>query len=120
MALFATGRERSGTAANIERRTESSDVPSAFHSDAGWRLRSERRSRFPQRTFTAPGRSVLSAAAAAIVASLSMISTSFLTVSSVIPSVASPSIVDPETLVYNHLNQPRELVKAAALTRLLA
>jgi hypothetical protein len=28
--------------------------------------------------------------------------------------------IDPETLVYNHLNQPRELVKAAALTRILA
>jgi hypothetical protein len=28
--------------------------------------------------------------------------------------------IDPETLVYNHLNQPRELVKAAALTRLMA
>ena len=28
--------------------------------------------------------------------------------------------IDPETLVYNHLNQPRELVKAAALTDLFA
>jgi hypothetical protein len=28
--------------------------------------------------------------------------------------------IHPETIVYNHLNQPRELVKAAALTRLLA
>lgn len=28
--------------------------------------------------------------------------------------------IHPETVVYNHLNQPRELVKAAALTRLLA
>ncbi len=27
--------------------------------------------------------------------------------------------IHPETIVYNHLNQPRELVKAAALTRLL-
>ncbi len=26
--------------------------------------------------------------------------------------------IDPETIVYNHLNQPRELVKAAAVTRL--
>ncbi len=25
----------------------------------------------------------------------------------------------PETIVYNHLNQPRELVKAQALTQLL-
>jgi len=28
--------------------------------------------------------------------------------------------IDPETLVYNHLNQPRELVKAQAVTSLLA
>ena len=27
--------------------------------------------------------------------------------------------IDPETIVYNHLNQPRELVKAAAVTSLL-
>lgn len=27
--------------------------------------------------------------------------------------------IDPETIVYNHLNQPRELVKAHAVTRLL-
>ncbi|MBC8002794.1 MAG: DUF1501 domain-containing protein, partial [Opitutaceae bacterium] len=26
--------------------------------------------------------------------------------------------IDPETIVYNHLNQPRELVKARALTKL--
>ena len=25
--------------------------------------------------------------------------------------------IDPETIVYNHLNQPRELVKAKAMTR---
>lgn len=28
--------------------------------------------------------------------------------------------IDPETVVYNHLNQPRELVKAQALTQLFA
>jgi uncharacterized protein (DUF1501 family) len=28
--------------------------------------------------------------------------------------------IDPETIVYNHLNQPRELVKASAVTRLFA
>lgn len=28
--------------------------------------------------------------------------------------------IDPETIVYNHLNQPRELVKAQAVTRLLS
>ncbi len=28
--------------------------------------------------------------------------------------------IDPETIVYNHLNQPRELVKAAAVTKLFA
>lgn len=28
--------------------------------------------------------------------------------------------IDPETIVYNHLNQPRELVKAQAVTRLFA
>jgi Protein of unknown function (DUF1501) len=28
--------------------------------------------------------------------------------------------IDPETIVYNHLNQPRELVKAKALTKLFA
>ncbi len=28
--------------------------------------------------------------------------------------------IDPETLVYNHLNQPRELVKAKAVTKLFA
>src|SRR3954447_19614606 len=28
--------------------------------------------------------------------------------------------IDPETIVYNHLNQPRELVKAEAVTRLFA
>ncbi|MBX3746407.1 MAG: DUF1501 domain-containing protein [Verrucomicrobiae bacterium] len=28
--------------------------------------------------------------------------------------------IDPETIVYNHLNQPRELVKAAAVPRLFA
>lgn len=28
--------------------------------------------------------------------------------------------IDPETIVYNHLNQPRELVKAQALTQLFA
>jgi uncharacterized protein (DUF1501 family) len=28
--------------------------------------------------------------------------------------------IDPETIVYNHLNQPRELVKAAAVTELFA
>ena len=28
--------------------------------------------------------------------------------------------IHPETIVYNHLNQPRELVKASAITRLLA
>lgn len=28
--------------------------------------------------------------------------------------------IDPETIVYNHLNQPRELVKAKAVTRLFA
>ncbi|MEM9365580.1 MAG: DUF1501 domain-containing protein [Planctomycetota bacterium] len=28
--------------------------------------------------------------------------------------------IDPETIVYNHLNQPRELVKAAAVTSLLS
>jgi hypothetical protein len=28
--------------------------------------------------------------------------------------------IDPETVVYNHLNQPRELVKAKAVTRLFA
>ena len=26
--------------------------------------------------------------------------------------------IDPETIVYNHLNQPRELVKAKAVTKL--
>ncbi|MBI5766463.1 MAG: hypothetical protein HZA93_01620 [Verrucomicrobia bacterium] len=26
--------------------------------------------------------------------------------------------IDPDTIVYNHLNQPRELVKAKALTKL--
>jgi hypothetical protein len=28
--------------------------------------------------------------------------------------------IDPETIAYNHLNQPRELVKAQAITRLFA
>ena len=28
--------------------------------------------------------------------------------------------IDPETIVYNHLNQPRELVKAAAVTKLFS
>jgi hypothetical protein len=28
--------------------------------------------------------------------------------------------IEPETIVYNHLNQPRELVKAAAVTELMA
>jgi uncharacterized protein (DUF1501 family) len=28
--------------------------------------------------------------------------------------------IHPETIVYNHLNQPRELVKAAAVTKLFA
>ncbi len=28
--------------------------------------------------------------------------------------------IEPETIVYNHLNQPRELVKADALTALYA
>ena len=28
--------------------------------------------------------------------------------------------IDPETVVYNHLNQPRELVKAKAVTQLFA
>jgi hypothetical protein len=28
--------------------------------------------------------------------------------------------IDPDTIVYNHLNQPRELVKAKALTALFA
>jgi hypothetical protein len=28
--------------------------------------------------------------------------------------------IDPQTIVYNHLNQPRELVKSAAVTRLFA
>ena len=28
--------------------------------------------------------------------------------------------IDPETIVYNHLNQPRELVKARAVTKLFA
>jgi uncharacterized protein (DUF1501 family) len=28
--------------------------------------------------------------------------------------------IDPQTIVYNHLNQPRELVKAEAVTRLFA
>ncbi len=28
--------------------------------------------------------------------------------------------IDPATIVYNHLNQPRELVKADAVTRLFA
>jgi hypothetical protein len=28
--------------------------------------------------------------------------------------------IEPETIVFNHLNQPRELVKAAAVTRLFA
>jgi hypothetical protein len=28
--------------------------------------------------------------------------------------------IDPATIVYNHLNQPRELVKAEAVTRLFA
>jgi hypothetical protein len=28
--------------------------------------------------------------------------------------------IDPETIVYNHLNQPRELVKAQALTAIFA
>ena len=28
--------------------------------------------------------------------------------------------IDPETIVYNHLNQPRELVKAPAVTELFA
>ena len=28
--------------------------------------------------------------------------------------------IDPETIVYNHLNQPRELVKAAAVSELFA
>jgi DNA-binding transcriptional ArsR family regulator len=28
--------------------------------------------------------------------------------------------IDPETIVYNHLNQPRELVKAQAVTKLFA
>jgi hypothetical protein len=26
--------------------------------------------------------------------------------------------IDPETIVYNHLNQPRELVKSKAVTKL--
>jgi len=28
--------------------------------------------------------------------------------------------IDPQTIVYNHLNQPRELVKAEAVTQLFA
>jgi hypothetical protein len=28
--------------------------------------------------------------------------------------------IDPETIVYNHLNQPRELVKAQSVTTLFA
>jgi hypothetical protein len=28
--------------------------------------------------------------------------------------------IDPESIVYNHLNQPRELVKAKPVTRLFA
>ena len=28
--------------------------------------------------------------------------------------------IDPETIVYNHLNQPRELVKAKSVTKLFA
>ena len=28
--------------------------------------------------------------------------------------------IDPETIVFNHLNQPRELVKAQAVTSLFA
>ena len=28
--------------------------------------------------------------------------------------------IDPETIVYNHLNQPRELVKAQAVTELFS
>ena len=28
--------------------------------------------------------------------------------------------IDPETIVYNHLKQPRELVKAKAVTKLFA
>jgi hypothetical protein len=28
--------------------------------------------------------------------------------------------IDPETIVYNHLNQPRELVKAKAVTQFFA
>ena len=28
--------------------------------------------------------------------------------------------IDPETIVYNHLNQPRELVKAKPVTQLFA
>ncbi|MEQ1750984.1 MAG: DUF1501 domain-containing protein, partial [Prosthecobacter sp.] len=28
--------------------------------------------------------------------------------------------IDPETIVYNHLNQPRELVKAKPVTKLFA
>jgi molybdopterin-guanine dinucleotide biosynthesis protein A len=28
--------------------------------------------------------------------------------------------IDPETIVYNHLNQPRELVKAQAVSELFA
>jgi hypothetical protein len=28
--------------------------------------------------------------------------------------------IDPNTIVYNHLNQPRELVKAQAITKLFA
>ena len=32
----------------------------------------------------------------------------------------SGSVIDPETIVYNHLNQPRELVKAQPVTALFA
>jgi hypothetical protein len=28
--------------------------------------------------------------------------------------------IEPETIVYNHLNQPRELVKAQAVTKLFS
>jgi hypothetical protein len=28
--------------------------------------------------------------------------------------------IDPETIVYNHLNQPRELVKAKAVSKFFA
>ena len=36
------------------------------------------------------------------------------------PAIYHAFGIDPETIVYNHLNQPRELVKAQAVTKLFA